>query len=284
MSDDTSIPTGPYSRRRVLRNGALAATIGAVGIPTVSGPAAASNKCPRSPGFWKNNWVSKLPDEISIPPAGITTKAEIQAFLRAPPRGDTVNIMATHYIATYLNLLLRPNPDTNCANRAVEVDGIGRVEWENVKNAAQRWLLDHGWDGTLQEGQKSWSPTVSVVGAPGTVNGETLKNALDAFNNNRFSALDCDCGGDNSESDSAEKENEDEQKHQGGDKAKGPPDHAGPSNRPEHAGPSTRPDHAGPPNQPNDAGPSNRPDHAGPSNSPSDAGPSNRPDHAGPPN
>lgn len=46
--------------------------------------------------------------------------------------------MAKHYIATYLNLLNRPDPDLTCADRLVSIDGVGMVHWEQVKNAAQR--------------------------------------------------------------------------------------------------------------------------------------------------
>lgn len=184
------------SRRSVLRKGALVASLGAVGLPAVTGTAAATNACPRSPGYWKNHWTDKFGESLTIPPAGTMTKEEIRTILWAAPGGDTVTIMAKHYIVTYLNLLRRPDPDLACANMLVEVEGIGVVQWEKVKNAAQKWLRLNGWDGGAYSDHRSWSPSVAVDGRSWSVDGETLKDALDAFNNARFDELDCDCDGD----------------------------------------------------------------------------------------
>jgi hypothetical protein len=191
----------------------MAAGVTTFGLVSATGTVMASNFCPRSPGYWMNHWHDKLGESVNIPPAGTLEKSEIQALLAAPTRGDKVNIMAKQYVATYLNLLLRPDPDNTCANMAVAVDGIGTVEWEHVKNSAQNWLGQNGWDGTAHDGKRDWSPDRSVEGAPGEVDGEVVKDALDAVNNNEFDEIDWDCGNDE-ESD-------------GG--TGGPPEHAGPS-------------------------------------------------------
>ena len=197
------------SRRAVVRSGATVMTIGALGVTGFTGTVSATNFCPRSPGYWGTHWHEKFGSALEIPPAGELTKKQIQDRLRASTKGETVNIMAKQYLATYLNLWLRPDGgadnDTECANKAVHVDGIGMVEWEHVKNAAQAWLRYHGWDGWEHTGQRTWEPTVTVEGTTGEVDGETIKDALDAFNNNRFEQLDCNCDGDEGPGDGEEK-------------------------------------------------------------------------------
>lgn len=184
------------SRRSVLRKGALVASLGTVGLPAVTGPAAATNDCPRPPAYWRNNWTDKFGSSVTIPPAGRMTKDEIRTVLWTAPGEDTVTIVAKHYVATYLNLMHRPDPDLACANLLVEVEGIGIVHWEHVKNAAQGWLRLNGWNGGAYSDHRSWSPSVAVDGRGWTVDGETLKDALAAFNNAQFDDLDCDCDGD----------------------------------------------------------------------------------------
>lgn len=197
MSENDSTRRRALSRRSVLRKGTLLASVGAVGLPAATGPAAATNDCPRSPGYWKTHWAQDyLGDTVDVPPAGTMTKSEIRAVLTARPAGDTVTIMAKQYIATYLNLLQRAGEDLQCSGYPVAVDGIGTVLWSNVKNSAQAWLRLNGWEGQPYSGSRTWSPSVDVFGIEGTVDGEALKDALAAFNNAEFEELSCDCDGD----------------------------------------------------------------------------------------
>lgn len=195
MSENDSTRRRPLSRRSVLRKGTLLASVGAVGLSAFTGPAAATNDCPRSPGYWKTHWEAYLGDSVDILPAGTLTKAEIRSVLHARPAGDTVTIMAKEYVATYLNLVQRSDPDPRCAHKEVAIGGIGAADWEEVKNAAQQWLRLKGWDGSPHSGYRTWSPSVSVGNTDGTVDGEVLKDALNAFNNAAFDELDCNCDG-----------------------------------------------------------------------------------------
>ena len=191
------------TKRSLLRNGATAVFVGAFGTTAFSGRAAACDFCPRSPGYWANHWHDNFGDSLEIPMASDYrdpsefSKAEIQDLLTAPTFGDKVNIMAKQYVATYLNLWLRPasGEDEDCANKPVYVEGIGMVQWEHVKNAAQHWLDFYEWDGTIHNGCETWDHMQEVEAESGEVevNGEVLKDALDAFNNNQFDELDCDC-------------------------------------------------------------------------------------------
>lgn len=204
MVDDASHRNDEASRRTFLRRGAALVTAGALGVGTV-GTAAATEVCPRSADDWMHTWHENLGDSVEVPPAGTMTKYEVQNILGAPKNGntngitietvgDTVNLVAKQYVATYLNLLLRPDPDNSCATEPVAVDGIGTVQWVHVKNSAQKWLKLNEWDGTRHSGSREWTPTVAVEGVSGRVDGEVLKDALEAFNGNEFDELDCDCG------------------------------------------------------------------------------------------
>lgn len=266
------------SRRDALKRGATLVAAGTVGLATVTGAATASSFCPRSPGYWMNHWHEKFGETVDIPPAGTLTKAEIHGILGAPPAGDKATIMAKHYVATSLNLRLRPDPDEACANKAVAVDGLGTVEWEDVKNRAQTWLRVAGWDGSHDTGTSEW--TVHVDGIDADIDGEPLTDALDAFNNTAFDELDCDCGEDeeSDEEDGGPPEDAGPPDDRGRD-TNGPPDQAGGPDGSERGsgGPPERsgstsdggdgnggpPDHAGPPSD-DDGGRGGPPDHGGP--------------------
>lgn len=195
MSDPDSIGRPTLSRRSVLQKSTLLASLSTVGLPALTGTAAATNDCPRSPGYWKTHWPDDyLGDRVDVPPAGTMTKSEIRAVLAARPAGDTVTIMAKQYLATYINLLQRSREDRECADKVVPIDGIGTATWVWVKNSAMKWLRMKGWEGRPYSGSRSWSPSVHVFGN-GTVDGEALKDALEAFNNAAFADLACDCDG-----------------------------------------------------------------------------------------
>lgn len=84
MDETDSNGSDGLSRRSLLRRGTLVAPLGAVGLPALAGPVAATAECPRSPGYWKTHWREHFGDEVEIPPAGTLSKAEVQAILRAP--------------------------------------------------------------------------------------------------------------------------------------------------------------------------------------------------------
>lgn len=215
------------SRRSVLQRGAIAGGMLAVGVTGFSGTALASD-CPRTPGFWANHdWCDVLvdpndPDSASIAEAvGIDdgtdpcpdpgaelcltfedtgedvtqavckTMKEWQMFLVANTRGDKAMKMAQTLLATNLNFSLRPSDDGTCVDRSVDFSSFGLEETTTVRDVRQRaeaWLEASGWDDTSV---RRW--TVNVDGTD--VDGEPLKNVLDAFNNGEIETLDCDCAG-----------------------------------------------------------------------------------------
>lgn len=182
------------SRRSVLRKSTLLASLGAVGLPALTGPAAATNECPRTIEDWEAHWADDyFGDSVDVPPAGTMTKSDMRTVLTATPPDDAVTSVAKQYLVTYLNLLKRRDPDPPCSNKEVAVDGIGDADWEEVKNAAQHWLRLKDWDGSPRSGFPNWSPSVPVGNTDGTVDGEVLKDALAAFNDAAFDRLDCDC-------------------------------------------------------------------------------------------
>ena len=178
------------SRRSLLRRGTFATGAAMIGVAAGSGTVLASD-CPRTPGYWRNHdWPEYDPDD---PEFGMVDQvnrkvgtafesvAEGQAFLGKPKRGDTGLIMATHLIATILNFQYRGSDDPYCVD--AELDGFEGTVRDN-KRAAENWLASSA----FPDEQRSWI----VEG----VDGEPLKDALDAFNNNDL-GLDCDCNGSN---------------------------------------------------------------------------------------
>ncbi len=177
MTDDTSDAPG-VSRRTLLRSGAAAAG-GAALLPGV----ASAHECPRSPGFWAHHeWPDTVPDPFEI--GGVTMSVEEwQSFLLAPSKGDKAHIVAKHLVATVLNFQFRgalPEGDPGCVDEPLSEFGGRTVR--QIRLAAERWLDASSFDSP--EPQRSW--------LAGGVDGEPLKDALDAFNNNRL-GLDCDC-------------------------------------------------------------------------------------------
>lgn len=177
MTDDTSDAPG-VSRRTLLRSGAAAAG-GAALLPGV----ASAHECPRSPGYWAGHeWPDTIPDPFEI--GGVTMSiAEWQAFLLAPPKGDKAHIVAKHLVTTVVNFQFRgalPEGDPGCVDEPLPEFGGRTIR--QIRLAAEQWLDASSFDSP--EPQTSW--------LAGGVDGEPLKNALDAFNNDRL-GLDCDC-------------------------------------------------------------------------------------------
>jgi hypothetical protein len=243
------------TRRSVLRRGAFAAGAAVVGTAGFSGNAAATI-CPRTPGFWANHDWCSVPNgggstvgealsgidcsdpesEYTLPQTGVSkTMAEWQAFLLQPTRGDKAVKLAQTLLATKLNFQLRsstdsgPEEEQDCVYQTTDFSAYG-IDLTNygfdennvakVSALADSWLEHSNFPGE----QRDW--TVLRAGKP--VDGEALKDILDAFNNGTL-GLNCVCGGD---TDSVEK----------GDEDGGPPGHAGP---PDDRG-GGPPDHAGP--------------------------------------
>jgi hypothetical protein len=106
------------------------------------------------------------------------TIEEGQAFLKMPPRGDKGVIMATHLIATILNFQGRGRSEPTCVDSYLSAYDTTVRE---AKRNAESWLGESSFPAS----QRRWR----VDG----VDGEELKNVLDAFNNNAL-GLDCGCG------------------------------------------------------------------------------------------
>ncbi len=161
-----------------MKKSALTAVALGVGIPAVSGTAAATS-CPRTPGYWMNHdWpeggLTKVNDKLGT---SFQSVEEGQEFLKMPTRGDKGIIMATHLIATILNFQGRDGSEPTCVDAYFpKYDTTVR----KAKQNAESWLDDS----SFPNAQRSW--TVSGV------DGEELKNILDAFNNNDL-RLDCGC-------------------------------------------------------------------------------------------
>lgn len=180
------------TRRSVLRKTAIVSVAAGVGIPTVSGTAAASY-CPRTPGYWKNHdWprntqgdpvgVQNVNDHI--PGVDFADQEEGQAFLAEPKRGDKGKIMVFHLIAYILNNQgacdPRKNPDTTTLPGAENLDGITTLQ--DLKREAQNWVRDSN----FPDPQRTWHVPDATVS-----NGEVMKDLLDQLNNNQV--LPCDC-------------------------------------------------------------------------------------------
>lgn len=163
-------------RRDLLRKGAIGAGSAALGVAALSGTALAGctvdHECARTPGFWRNHpdmWHGG--DHLHLGTAGDTTdrfnyfssfdgRPSVLEILEMPARGDKSVIMATHLIATLLNLTAGTDP--SCIEETVR--------------AAKAWLDTRpvgsdvrGWDG-----------------------GEGIKDELDAYNNGERCACPAD--------------------------------------------------------------------------------------------
>ncbi|MFC7205365.1 twin-arginine translocation signal domain-containing protein [Haloferax namakaokahaiae] len=175
----TTRPLLRLSRRSLMKKSALATLALGVGVPAFSGTAAATS-CPRTPGYWMNHdWpdggLAKVNQKLGT---DFQSVEEGQAFLKMPTRGDKGVIMATHLIATILNFQGRDGSEPTCVD-AYLADYDTTVR--EAKQNAESWLADS----SFPAAQRRWR----VAG----VDGEELKDVLDAFNNNAL-GLDCGCG------------------------------------------------------------------------------------------
>jgi hypothetical protein len=162
-----------------------------IGIPAVSGSAAAT-VCPKTPGYWANRapdseWAVLDFVDGKYTLRGVTMTLEgWRAFLVAPTKGDKAHIMAKHRLATILNLRNRPGDDPTCSD--AEISGKDYTI-QDVKNDAGTWLDATDWKhyGTKQyKKQRSWYA--------GGMDGEKIKDTLDAFNNDPSTlGLRCPC-------------------------------------------------------------------------------------------
>lgn len=165
------------SRRSVLKRGTAIAVGVGVGIPGLSGSAAAT-ACPRTPGYWTNHdWPStgleKVNEKLAV---SFETVADGQTFLAAPPRGDKGQIMATHLIATVLNFQ-NLGSAVDVDETVTDVTGDGDPEsFREIKRLAEDWLDASA----FPDPQRRWVVTSAPVR-----DGEVLKDELDAFNNGR---------------------------------------------------------------------------------------------------
>lgn len=177
MTQDET-PLAP-TRRTVLRQGAIVSATSLAGITAFSGGALA-HQCPRTPGYWANHaWPDTIDDPFTV--GGVTKSIdEWKEFLVSPTGGDKASVMAKHLIATILNFQGRDRDDPGCVDEPLEEYG-GRTIRE-IKRQAEDWLDASVFDS--EASQRSW-----IVDG---IDGEPLKNALDAFNNHTL-GLDCDC-------------------------------------------------------------------------------------------
>lgn len=187
------------SRRRVLRRGIGTVGAGAIGTASFAGTVAAHCR-PRTKGFWANVALDDWPDTERIEQlftetgsfAGETrSMAAWQEFLTEPARGDTGVIVAQQLVATILNFQFIAGGDASCVREPVdaidrEEAAVGQEAWlpdefdtvVDVKRAADEWLQRSA----FPDPQSSW-----VVDG---VDGEALKDWLDAFNNGDL-PIDC---------------------------------------------------------------------------------------------
>lgn len=233
--------TNGLTRRSVLRRSAATAGAVSIGVVGFSGSAAA-HYCPRTPGYYANHdWCTiiansetgttladllglscsngQMSGSIELVGTGVSkTASEWQDFLVAPPRGDKGHIMAKTFLAARLNTFRREEDDEGCLDESIDLSayGLGTASVRDVVHMAADWLRASNFDGP----QRSWT----VDG----VDGEPLKDVLDAFNNGTL-GLDCDCDGSDSDGGGPP-----------GNTGGGPPAETGP---PEEAGP---PSNAGP--------------------------------------
>ncbi|RDZ65381.1 Tat pathway signal protein [Haloferax sp. Atlit-12N] len=184
MTDDTNGGFKP-TRRSVLRLGAMSALGIGIGIPAVSGSVAATIDCPKTPGYWANHPETWPDEDLTI--AGKEGSNEYwRGILLDPPKGDKAKIMLKHYIATVLNLRTL---QSGCTSAEIKYGYYEGYTIEQVKNMAGTWLRHTS---SWQNGRKQTRWYVKVDRE--MVDGEKLKDTLDAFNNNPASlGLDCGC-------------------------------------------------------------------------------------------
>jgi hypothetical protein len=166
MTQEPSNSGVETSRRELLRKGAAATGVSAVGLAGLPGTSVAGcmdhDICPRSPGYWKRHW----PGQETITIAGCTLdRTEAQAILKRPKRGNKCLIMLFQLIAAKVNLAA--GAPSNC-------DGL-----DTALSGAEDFIRQHN----CLTGNCTVGETRSWNGA------EQYKDTLDAYNNDRL----CDC-------------------------------------------------------------------------------------------
>jgi hypothetical protein len=170
-------------RRTVLKT--IGASSGALLVGVGFSGTAAATCAPRTIGYWKNHDFpsTALPGSDAnrlYEVIGVEQDQEAwQKFLAEPAKGDKAIILGQQLVATVLNFQYRNGEDEgDCAYEPLD-DYDGSMD--DVKDAAADWLVGSSWP---EEKQTSWM----VDG----VDGEELKDLLDAFNNDPSSlGLDC---------------------------------------------------------------------------------------------
>lgn len=172
MKRHDDAPESTLARRDLLKKGTAGACSTAIGVTTFSGTSLAGctgdHACARTPGFWKNHtdmWHGR--HHLHLGTAGDTSdrynyfssfdgRPSVLEVLEMSPKGDKSIIMATHLIATLLNV--RAGTDSSCITETIQ--------------AAKEWLDDH----PVGSNQRRWD------------GGESIKDRLDAYNNGRLCA------------------------------------------------------------------------------------------------
>lgn len=198
MTTDKFSPT----RRSVLRLGAMSALGVGIGIPAVSGSVAATS-CPRTPGYWANHPEREEWDSDGVKRFQEVFEAKYEYTLDAsnlldPSKGDKTLIMAKHLMATILNFQGRKKDNyeykdedgdvifvgDKCVDAEIKYGPYAGSKVRTVKQDAEEWFMD------AQPKQKKWT----LDG----LDGEAIKDTLDAFNNNprKLGLYECPCRGD----------------------------------------------------------------------------------------
>lgn len=212
MADDRKDDDSTFTRRSVLQRAAVSSAALGVGVPALTGVAAAT-KCPRTPGYWQNHdWPGEGDDpdveedtgleqvNQALPPTcdggapcppetvNFASEDEGRAFLEQSTRGDKGLIMASQFVATVLNYQFQGGGGKgSCVTAGVaDVDGDGELESMNeIVEYAQQWLIES----SFPDRQMTWR----VEDAP-VQDGEVLKDYLDAWNNaNSLGLPGCGC-------------------------------------------------------------------------------------------
>lgn len=179
------------NRRTLLKTVAGTAAVSVIGLPMFASVAAASC-APRTPGYWGNHDfpASALfePQNRLYKVTGIQQDQEAwQEFLLQPAQGDKAKILGPHLVATVLNFQYRTSAADDCVRQEITgsewsyLEGLADEDGktltvEYVKDLAADWFAASSYPDSKQT---SWM--IEVDGRD--VDGEQVKNLLDAFNN-----------------------------------------------------------------------------------------------------
>lgn len=191
----TGIPD-TLSRREVLR--LTSGTTAFVGLAGVSGLATGQrSKCPKSLGYWKTHpdqWPQTSAEGSALWFCSRWhTKADLIELLERPPKGNTALLLVKQLIAAKLNTWNGASSCITLSDRtwpvldecavATEGNSVDNYRLELVCSA-QRWLEASGFCENKKVG--SWTVSVDQDDGSVSIDGEALKDALDAYNNGEF--------------------------------------------------------------------------------------------------